>query len=117
MRSNATVGWDLENFGVSWSARYYSGVKEQCLSLLNHPDECTDPSVYAPWYKGSRNYNERGSVTFHDLQFRYTLPWEGTVSVGANNVFDKKYLSGLGNFDTTFYGEPRNLTLTTKWDF
>jgi len=89
VRSNLSVGWDLGNFGVSWTARYYSGVKEQCLSLAAHPDECSDPGVYAPWYKGSRNYNERGSVTFHDVQLRYSLPWDATVAVGANNVFEK----------------------------
>ena len=29
------------------------------------------------------------SVTFHDVQVRYSLPWDATVSVGANNVFEK----------------------------
>jgi hypothetical protein len=29
-----------------------------------------------------------GSNTFHDLQVRYSLPWDGTVSLGVNNVFD-----------------------------
>jgi len=89
IRSNLTLGWDLENFGITWTARYYSGVKEQCLSLSAHPDECSDPGQRAPWYAGVRNYNERGSVTFHDVQFRYSLPWDATVSVGANNVFEK----------------------------
>jgi len=89
MRSNLTLGWDLENFGVSWTARYYSGVKERCINAKTRPDECSDPGVQAPWYAGSRDYNRRGSVTFHDIQFRYTLPWDATVSVGANNVFEK----------------------------
>ncbi|HGM5044631.1 MULTISPECIES: TonB-dependent receptor domain-containing protein [unclassified Stenotrophomonas] len=89
VRSNLVLGWDLGNFGVSWTARYYSGVKEQCVDIRAYPDECSDPGVYAPWYKGARNYNERGSVTFHDVQFRYSLPWDATVSVGANNVFEK----------------------------
>jgi len=89
VRSNLTLGWDLENFGVSWTARYYSGVKERCINAKTRPDECSDPGVQAPWYAGSRDYNRRGSVTFHDIQFRYTLPWDATVSVGANNVFEK----------------------------
>jgi len=37
--------------------------------------------------------------------------------IPAPNVFDKKYLSGLGNFNTTYYGEPRSLMLTTKYTF
>ncbi len=89
VRSNLTVGWDKGDFGVSWTARYYSGVKETCLNAVTHPDECSDPGVRAPWFSGSRNYNERGSVTFHDVQFRYNLPWDATVAVGANNVFEK----------------------------
>ncbi|MCD9085692.1 TonB-dependent receptor [Stenotrophomonas sp. SY1] len=89
IRSNLALGWELENLGISWTARYYSGVKEQCASISLYPAECSDPGVYAPWYKGTRNYNERGSVTFHDVQVRYTLPWHATVAIGANNVFDK----------------------------
>src|SRR5690606_7214004 len=30
VRSNATLSWDMGDFGASWSARYYSGVKEKC---------------------------------------------------------------------------------------
>ncbi len=89
IRSNLTTGWERGNFGVSWTARYFSGVKEQCPNITLYPAECSDPGVYAPWYKGARNYNERGSVTFHDVQFRYKLPWDATVAVGANNVFEK----------------------------
>ena len=89
VRSNLTLGWDVGNFGASWTARYYSGVKERCINARARPDECSDPGVQAPWYAGSRDYNERGSVTFHDVQFRYSLPWDATVSVGANNVFEK----------------------------
>ncbi len=88
-RSNLTLGWDFGDFGVSWTARYYSGTREQCLSARLHPDECSDPRVRAPWYQGTRDYNKRGSVTFHDVQFRYNLPWEATIAVGANNVFER----------------------------
>ena len=31
---------------------------------------------------------EVGSNTFHDVQVNYKTPWNGTVAVGANNVFD-----------------------------
>ncbi len=89
IRSNLALGWELGNFGASWTMRYYSGVKEQCASITLYPGECSDPGVYAPWYKGARNYNERGAVTFNDVQFRYKLPWDATVSIGANNVFEK----------------------------
>ncbi|MCU7248167.1 TonB-dependent siderophore receptor [Pseudomonas koreensis] len=60
---------------------------------------------------------KQGGYTLVDLMTRYQYDEHLSFTVNANNVFDKKYLTGLGNFDTTFYGEPRNLMLTTKWDF
>jgi len=106
VRSNLTLGWDVGNFGVSWTARYYAGVKERCINATTRPDECSDPGVQAPWYAGSRDYNQRGSVTFHDLQFRYTLPWDATVSVGANNVFEKygPIMYSQPNSNFSYYG-------------
>ena len=88
-RSNLSLDWERGNFGINWGLRYYSAVKEQCFSPRLHSDECSHPGQQAPWYSGVRNYNRRGSTTFHDVQVRYSLPWDATVSVGANNVFEK----------------------------
>ena len=33
---------------------------------------------------------EVGSNTFHDVQFRWTAPWNATVALGANNVTDHR---------------------------
>jgi hypothetical protein len=55
--------------------------------------------------------------TLVDLMTRYQYSEHLSFTVNANNVFDKVYLTGLGNFDTTYYGEPRNLMVTTRWDF
>ena len=60
---------------------------------------------------------KQGGYTLVDLMTRYQYNEHLSFTANANNIFDKKYLTGLGNFDTTFYGEPRNLMLTTKWDF
>jgi outer membrane receptor for ferric coprogen and ferric-rhodotorulic acid len=40
-----------------------------------------------------------------------------STTLNVKNLFDKKYYTGLGNFGTGFYGEPRSLQLATKWDF
>ena len=48
---------------------------------------------------------------------RYQHDEHLSVTLNANNVLDKEYYTGMGNFSTVFYGEPRNLMLTTKWDF
>nr|WP_256589083.1 TonB-dependent receptor [Pseudomonas sp. BBP2017] len=60
---------------------------------------------------------KQGGYTLVDLMSRYQYDEHLSFTVNANNVFDKRYLSGLGNFDTTYYGEPRNVMLTTRWDF
>lgn len=60
---------------------------------------------------------KQGGYTLVDLMTRYQYNEHLSFTANANNVFDKKYMSGLGNFGTTFYGEPRNLMLTTRWDF
>ncbi len=105
-RSNLSLDWERGNFGINWGLRYYSAVKEQCFSPRLHADECSHPGQQAPWYSGVRNYNRRGSTTFHDVQVRYSLPWDATVSVGANNVFEKygpiMYTQPSANF--SYYG-------------
>ncbi|MFL1527423.1 TonB-dependent siderophore receptor [Pseudomonas sp. O230] len=66
---------------------------------------------------GDYTWIKQGGYTLVDLMTRYQYNEHLSFTANANNVFDKKYLSGLGNYDTTFYGEPRNLMLTTRWDF
>lgn len=90
VRSNASVGWERGDFGLSWNLRHFSALKERCLDAGDYPDECSHPGQRAPWFSGTRDYNRRGSVTFHDVQARYNLPWDATVSIGANNVFGRQ---------------------------
>ncbi|MFJ3484996.1 TonB-dependent siderophore receptor [Pseudomonas sp. NPDC090202] len=60
---------------------------------------------------------KQGGFSLVDLMTRYQYNEHLSFAVNANNVFDKRYLTGLGNFDTSYYGEPRNMMLTTCWDF
>nr|WP_231866664.1 TonB-dependent siderophore receptor [Pseudomonas resinovorans] len=83
--------------GVDWQSKFYGN------TYL--------PSTFADYEL------KQGSYALVNLMTRYQHDEHLSVSLNANNVTDKKYYSGLGNFWTTFYGEPRNLMLTTKWDF
>ncbi|MDN3223580.1 TonB-dependent siderophore receptor [Pseudomonas nunensis] len=83
--------------GISWQSAFYG-------------------KIYSPTL-GDYTQIKQGGYTLVDLMTRYQYNEHLSFTANANNVFDKRYLTGLGNFDTTFYGEPRNLTLTTKWDF
>ncbi|PPT99798.1 TonB-dependent receptor [Xanthomonas arboricola pv. arracaciae] len=92
IRSNVALSWDKGDFGASWTARYFSGLKESCLSATAFPDECSDPNYRAPNNQGvsiSNPTNERGATVFNDVQIRWNAPWNATIAAGANNVFDR----------------------------
>jgi iron complex outermembrane receptor protein len=42
------------------------------------------------------------SITYHDLQLSYNLPWNATVRVGANNIFAKDPPVTLDAFANSF---------------
>ncbi len=39
------------------------------------------------------------------------------ATVNVNNLFDKHYYSGIGNYGTVFWGAPRNLMVNVKYNF
>lgn len=83
IRSNLGVAWTYGDFGINWNVRYYSGTKEACA----YAEECTNPD-YVSAYTQATPVREMGSNTFHDVQFSWNAPWNATVAIGANNVFD-----------------------------
>ena len=107
VRSNANLSWTKGALGVTWGARYYSGLKETCLSAAAFPAECDTPRYIARNPAQTRPINQLGSNTFHDLQVRVTAPWNATVSVGANNVFDRQgpQMYSQPNANVSYNGE------------
>ncbi|AUF95929.1 TonB-dependent siderophore receptor [Pseudomonas sp. 02C 26] len=47
--------------------------------------------------------------------YDFTEDFKGTVNV--NNLFDKHYYSGIGNYDTVYWGAPRNVMFNVKYSF
>ena len=85
LRSNANLTWSKGPWAATWGTRYYSGTKENCY----FDDRCSLPDYSAPDTQGTNvPLNELGANTFHDVQLRWTAPWNATVAVGANNVFE-----------------------------
>ena len=85
LRSNLNLNWENGPYSVNWGMRYYSAMKEECYfdSICNIPDYA------APDTQGQNvPMNRTGSNTFHDVQFAVKTPWDATVAVGANNVFN-----------------------------
>lgn len=83
VRSNATLSWTKGDLGVNWTARYYSGIQEDCIAI-----GCTNPDRFQNGETAP--IRKTGSNTFHDLQVSYNAPWNATIAVGANNVFDHR---------------------------
>ena len=87
-RSNLNLGWERESFGISWGIRHYSSSKEAC-AFEDTTVRCNLPNYQSPSTGGEVSpQNRSGSNAFHDLQLRYTAPWNATASLGINNVFD-----------------------------
>ena len=62
----------MGDFGVNYTARYYSGLKESCVPTALHRtrplrQRRTDP------------LRKTGCNTFHDLQVRWKAPWDATM--------------------------------------
>lgn len=92
LRSNVTLNWDWRDFGANWTLRYFSPYKAGCA--YPPPDgktafPCTLPDYYAPGV-GVQPQTQVSSVTFHDVQMYWKAPWNATISLGANNVFNRK---------------------------
>ncbi len=92
MLNQVTVGG-----GVNWQSPFYGKIYNDA--------------------KGDYDIIEQQSYALVNLMARYEYNEHLSFNLNANNVFDKKYLSGLGNFSTTYYGEPRSLMLTSKYTF
>jgi len=105
LRSNLRADWSMGDFGLAWTTRYFSSLEEACPTSSSFNQElCSDPdrrieAGYAP-------RNHLGATTYHDIQARYNTPWNATVSVGVNNVFDKvppvSYQAFANSFDVQY---------------
>ncbi|MGO1001869.1 TonB-dependent receptor plug domain-containing protein [Lysobacter sp. CA196] len=107
VRSNVNLGWSWRRFGANWTVRHFSSYKAACA--FPPPDgksafPCTDPEYYAADV-GISPKTRVASVAFHDLQLHWNAPWDATVSVGANNLFNRvgPYVYGAFNSGTDTY--------------
>ncbi|MFC4727698.1 TonB-dependent receptor plug domain-containing protein [Coralloluteibacterium thermophilus] len=86
LRANASIDWNYGDFGLTWTARYHSSLVEDCpfpgTGLCSDEDRVTAT--------GPAPRNKLGAVTYHDVQARYELPWNGSIRLGANNLFKKE---------------------------
>ncbi|MCL1037724.1 TonB-dependent receptor [Shewanella submarina] len=71
-RGNATLRWDMDNWSAAW-ATYWIGAQE------------SGNEEYGVTYLADiPNYFK------HNVQFTYTHDWDGSITMGVNNAFDKQ---------------------------
>ncbi|NER61627.1 TonB-dependent siderophore receptor, partial [Pseudomonas sp. MAFF212428] len=52
-----------------------------------------------------------------DLMARYQISEQLSATLNVNNVFDKAYFTNIGFYNSASYGDPRNVMVTTRWEF
>ena len=71
------------------------------------------------------NWNKGGTVEkfsqdpywLVDLMARYQISKNLSTTVNLNNAFDKSYYTNIGFYNSSYYGDPRNVMVSTRWDF
>ena len=93
---------ELDNLTLGGGANWQSGIS------------LTD----TPWFVGSKIKATQGDYAVFSAMGRYQVDEHIAVTLNANNLFDKKYISSMDtNFYGGYYGDPRNLMLTAKYQF
>jgi outer membrane receptor for ferric coprogen and ferric-rhodotorulic acid len=52
-----------------------------------------------------------------DAMAKYQITDNVSATLNVNNIFDKYYYTNIGFYNTAYYGDPRNVMLSTRWDF
>ncbi|WP_290886895.1 TonB-dependent receptor [Arenimonas sp.] len=116
LRSNLNVAWQMGDFTVSATMEYRSRVRETCNNVfltatrLAQVDPaygslvnlCSDPNRVIDVYSFRTGTNEiiatptnvpsnmLGGTTYTHLQGTWAAPWNGKISVGVRNLFNKQ---------------------------
>ncbi|AMJ56160.1 MULTISPECIES: TonB-dependent receptor [Stenotrophomonas] len=90
-RVRATLGlnWAKDTLSANWGMRYYGGFRDYCY---DDGVECNEPNYQTPngGWGGGEGANKKGAIVYHDVSVTWQAPWDGSVTVGARNVFDKQ---------------------------
>lgn len=116
LRSNLNTVWEIGQFAISATVEYRSRVRESCnnvfntatalgnvdpafrdlIGLCSDPDRIIDVYSFAPGTSTVRAVPTRvpsnmlGGTTYTHLQGTWTAPWDGKVTLGVRNLFDKQ---------------------------
>lgn len=94
IKSNASVSWNLGNWGAAYTARYIKDVEESCSDFLDGGANsltnlglCSDPNMA----NNALSMNRLGSTVYHDVQMTFGPPQVQNlqVTLGILNLTDK----------------------------
>ena len=68
---------------------------------------------------GKSRYEEFSQEAYWvvDAMAKYQITDNVSATLNVNNLFDKYYYTNIGFYNTAYYGDPRNVMLTTRWNF
>ncbi|GAA4358740.1 TonB-dependent receptor [Kangiella marina] len=87
VRANLSNTWSLGDFGLTWNVNY---IADTLSTNGTFCDDFSDTANCVPDvdYDTTQPLRNSSWVT-HDVQFNYATPWDGQISLGANNLTDK----------------------------
>ncbi len=105
IRSNLLLGWQMGDFGANAMVRYYSAQTEKCTGSNftggNFALLCSDKDRIG--LGGKRDpRNAIPSATYTDLSAYWKTPWNGQITLGVNNAFDRDPPKSYTTFANTF---------------
>jgi iron complex outermembrane receptor protein len=79
IRGKLSTNWVFGDLSVNWNISYTHGTQSQAYRALLG-DEGTDYGLS----------HHLSSYTIHDLQLTYNTPWNATITLGVQNLFDRE---------------------------
>lgn len=115
LRSVLALNWQRKRWSASVAARYFSSIQEDCSGVLFYARRIGDPALRNLCSEPDRIVeqddsgvgqaaprNRVGGVTFVDLDLGWTAPWDGRITLGVRNAFDRgppvSYSAGFRGF-------------------
>lgn len=104
LRLSTTYGFGdrLNGLKVGASLRAQSGIYG--ISWYGQPPEHTESGHIG-----------QGGYALVDLMARYAFNDNLSLQLNLDNALDRKYYRNAGFYDSVYWGEPRNWTLTLRW--
>ncbi len=67
--------------------------------------------------KGTQENFSQDPLWVVDAMARFQVTENVSATLNVNNIFDKKYYTNIGFYNSAYYGDPRNVMLSTRWNF